>query len=90
MPSLEASRGARSGGAGVVIATGVLLGTKVLVMHESRFARSVVTSPHACAQLSASSAAQQLKCYGRVMHVVTWNSEKPLPIMECDGILLGE
>ena len=34
--------------------------------------------------------AQHLRCFCRLMHVVTWNSEEPSsPISTCDGILLS-
>ena len=33
--------------------------------------------------------AEHLKCYCRLMHAVTWNSEEPKPIATCDGILLS-
>lgn len=34
--------------------------------------------------------ADHLRCFCRVMHVVTWNSEEPSsPIAACDGILLS-
>lgn len=35
--------------------------------------------------------ADHLRCFCRVMHVVTWNSEEPnSPIAACDGILVAE
>jgi hypothetical protein len=34
--------------------------------------------------------ADHLRCFCRLMHVVTWNSEEPSsPIAACDGILLS-
>ena len=34
--------------------------------------------------------AEHLRCFCRLMHVVTWNSEEPnSPIAACDGILVG-
>jgi hypothetical protein len=34
--------------------------------------------------------AEHLRCFCRLMHVVTWNSEEPSsPIAACDGILLS-
>ena len=43
------------------------------------------TCPHSTWFASAS----HLKCYCRAMHAVTWNSEEPIPILSCDGILLS-
>jgi hypothetical protein len=42
-----------------------------------------------CPQSMWFASAAHLKCYCRVMHAVTWNSEEPLPILSCDGILLS-
>ena len=34
---------------------------------------------------------EHLRCFCRLMHVVTWNSEEPSsPIAACDGILVSE
>jgi hypothetical protein len=33
--------------------------------------------------------ADHLKCYCRLMHVVTWSSEEPKPIVACDGLVLS-
>lgn len=30
-----------------------------------------------------------VKCYCRLMHSLTWTSEEPIPILQCDGVLLG-
>lgn len=43
------------------------------------------TCPHSMWFASAA----HLKCYCRVMHVVTWNSDDPVPILSCDGILIN-
>ncbi len=43
----------------------------------------------ACPHSMWFASAAHLKCYCRVMHVVTWNSEEPAPILSCDGILLS-
>jgi hypothetical protein len=44
------------------------------------------TCPHSLWFASA----EHLRCFCRLMHVVTWNSEEPnSPIAECDGILLS-
>jgi hypothetical protein len=31
-----------------------------------------------------------VKCYCRVLFLVTWSSEEPNQIMHCDGVFLGE
>ena len=31
-----------------------------------------------------------LKCFCRVMHVVTWDSDDPQPILQCDGAMEEE
>lgn len=33
---------------------------------------------------------EELKCYCRIMHVITWTSDEPVPITACDGILLPD
>lgn len=33
---------------------------------------------------------EHLKCYCRVMQVVTWSNEEPKAIVACDGILLSQ
>ena len=43
------------------------------------------TCPHSMWFASAT----HLQCYCQVMHVITWTSEKPIPILACDGILLS-
>ena len=44
----------------------------------------------ACPHSTWFASAQELKCYCRMMHVVTWNNEEPIAITACDGILLPE
>ena len=31
-----------------------------------------------------------VKCYCRVLFLITWSSEEPNQIMHCDGVFLGE
>jgi hypothetical protein len=44
----------------------------------------------ACPHSMWFASAQELKCYCRKMHVVTWNNDEPIAITACDGILLPE
>lgn len=44
----------------------------------------------ACPHSMWFASAEHLKCFCRLMHVLTWNSEEPSsPIRVCDGILLS-
>ena len=34
--------------------------------------------------------ATEVKCYCRVMYLITWHSQSPQPITHCDGVFLGQ
>ena len=44
----------------------------------------------ACPKSMWFSSTKLVQCYCRMMHVVTWTSEDPQPIMVCDGILMED
>ena len=47
----------------------------------------------ACAECPRSlwfSSVKEVKAYCRVMHAITWSSEDPHPIEQCDGVMMDE
>lgn len=43
----------------------------------------------ACPQSLWFASADHLQCYCRLMHVRTWDSQDPQPILQCDGPILS-
>jgi hypothetical protein len=31
----------------------------------------------------------EVKCYCRIMHVISWKTSEPEPLMDCDGLLIA-
>lgn len=44
----------------------------------------------ACPNSQWFATAEHLKCYCRLMHVITWSNEEPKAIVACDGILFSQ
>ena len=44
----------------------------------------------ACPKSMWFASAREVKAYCRVMHAVTWSSDDPQPIEQCDGVMLDE